>query len=464
MIDGTSEILSNKTKYAPSYLANEQGEAIQVSERIISKDEAWNKNSLDKSIRQDGRDAAYSQMSGWTTQDSRISVDYRGVLIDTVLFSVWYGKYTYKGQECFFVMDGRGVIFDFSHPKDNDYKYGLIKQFFIMFGALGLLTFAFGNWTHWTGYTTPTLWGVFISVVLLSTRYIIEYRKSTKDIKANKQIGKAIFCNENVPDVSSSNYVGCKRINRLLTWGCIGLISIIGVCSVVKMKNEESLSQKRGEELKQIHLKKLQQERERHKEILKTINSPDLFFHTSKEQYGHLKQDLRQRLLELGFEKEESKGYDIGEKYTLQIPTEEKGRIINIKIELNQETNTYSSHLINKDDDIRDVRINAYSEDYKENFLTELMKRGFVREDKLEPQFKDKKPTTIGTVYMRIGENFSKKTNILMREKIIYYADWDAVIFIGSEITLYSKNETNDFADKELETEAIDIDSTALEK
>lgn len=154
----------------------------------------------------------------------------------------------------------------------------------------------------------------------------------------------------------------------------------------------------------------------------------------------------------------------LGEKYTLQIPTEEKGRIINIKIELNQETNTYSSHLINKDDDIRDVRINAYSEDYKENFLTELMKRGFVREDKLEPQFKDKKPTTIGTVYMRIGENFSKKTNILMREKIIYYADWDAVIFIGSEITLYSKNETNDFADKELETEAIDIDSTALEK
>ena len=42
-----------------------------------------------------------------------------------------------------------------------------------------------------------------------------------------------------------------------------------------------------------------------------------MFFYQSKEQAGHLKQDVRKELNELGFIKEENEAGEYGDKYTL---------------------------------------------------------------------------------------------------------------------------------------------------
>lgn len=231
VIDCTSKLLSNKIKYMPSCLINERGESIHVSEQIISKDEAWNKNSLNKSIQQDGEDAAQSQMSGWVTQDRRVSVSFHGGLNDIVLLSVWYGKYTYKDQEFFFVMDGSGDVFDFSSPKNDGYWHRPIKQIFALLGGLILLCIVWGCLVRHPGI----IWLIaLISFMFLSFRYTYEFRKSIKDIKANKQIDKAIFCNDDKPSIVSSNYVSVKKQNRFLTWVCVALILITGTCSAIK--------------------------------------------------------------------------------------------------------------------------------------------------------------------------------------------------------------------------------------
>ena len=438
VIDQTSEIHSATTDYMPSYLVGEDGSTIEVASIDISDKDAW--NGLHPSIKEDAENAAYSQMRmGSATRDNRISVNFKGDLRDLLLFPIWYGEYTYQGEEYHFVMDGRGSSFDFSHPYDSDYRDGVLVRFFTMFGMLGLTTIVSGIAVGWSGGSiAPTMVVAAVAFIFLSIRHIIEYYKFTKDIKANKRVSKAKFCNEEIPgDISSSNSAKCKRNNKILTWIAIGLVAAIGILNAVSTV----LGQKRREQIEQT-------KHEHFELVVKTINSPDMFFHTSTEEYGHLRQDLGQQLFEMGFEKASSR-YSGSEAYTLR--SSMAAQTISVSLHKNDELSSFHSNYTNKDDSIKyvEIKVDGIS-DFVENFIAALTKHHFVLEKEIAPNLRKKMPYSLGEVYVRVGNNFRKEKREYFSTTTVYYADWDAAVIGNGKIELYSRNETQEVSDVDL--------------
>lgn len=188
----------------------------------------------------------------------------------------------------------------------------------------------------------------------------------------------------------------------------------------------------------------------------KVLNVANIFY-SSREEYGHLRQDFRKRLVDLGFTKEKEDEYygRKGEKFSFY---SNSNTVITVYLNSNNFT-------INKNDDIRHLRIYLDIDDFGNlinNFKTQLQKSGFVEEKKL----KEMKGLTGSNIISNLPSNGLEADKEIMfirigKENIqeekrggytkgefdpdmlwkIYTANWDAVS-IDKEyysITCYSK-------------------------
>lgn len=416
-----SRLKTKAVKFEPSYLVNDHGNSIKVANCDITKDDAWNKDSLQTSIDNDAKLAAYHQTKKWTTKDYQVSTTFSGRLEDILLVPIWYGKYSYDGQEFFYAMDGQGGHYNKTLPSNSSYNK-IIWRYLIVLFVLGIMTYIFGVMTCWSGDTEPIIWAVSIGGTLLLTTHFIEYNKCVKDIKINKQIGKALFCKERLPNISSK-YIQFKRINKLLIWGILIIAALIGSISIISAKLKE---QEREQNYIQSQQEIEQLLKQKQNDIEDEI-TPDLFFNKSKSQIGHLRQDIPNSLETLGFVKEDdSNAYyrNLPEKYTLYFHDLE---LLSVTI------NDIDYHdWYNKKDNIKEVRITIEDERLESSLLELFKSQLTVRDFAIIDTISFKRPEKS---YMRKGKELHYKR---MNKS---YATWDAAVIEGNEIKCYSKDE-----------------------
>ena len=415
VLECTSKLNSKMTKFEASYLVSENKEAIEVIESNISEKEAWNKSALQASIEKDAKDAAHSQTPHRVIEDYNVTANWEGSVGELVLVPVWYGSYSYNGEEYFFAIDGRGTNFDYSFPHDSTDEvrgWKVVGRFFLM---VGLLIGIIGITS--TKQTMPIIIAL-LGAVALTVRFVMEYNKSSDDLTAIKQIGKARFCNEDIPN-SSSNYVQYKRTNQIAMWVLIALIATW--CFGAKMIEKKRWAQQQAQEQAMVE------------EAQKMINriTHDLFFYQSKEQVGHLRQDVRKKLNALGFIREDNEPGEFGEKYALysnQIP------LVNVYLNFDPVA-SYS----NFSDGIKDIKItivdDRFSSSFIEGFKSQLTENGY--EIKRYPT-SNSYPSRPDGAYMKIGKEAFKE-DIFGFNK--HYAMYNAIIIWGNEIKCYAKDE-----------------------
>lgn len=412
----TAQLYSKSTKFAPSHLVGKHGTNINVIEPNKNSNACWESKALQDEIDNEAKSAANHQTSGWRTQDYRVSTHWQSDYQDLMLVPVWFGRYTYNDEEYFFAIDGQGGNLDYTYPKDttNELRgWKIVGRFFLMVGLLLWIA----------GVTNIHGMKVIIGIIgvgFLTWRFFIEYGKSSDDLSSIKRIGKAKFCGERIPN-SSSNYVQYKRNNQVLMWV---FILVFGTwCFGTYLMGELENAQIRTQEQQEFD--------QAQTEIAKV--TPDLFFYQSKEQAGHLKQDVRKELNELGFIKEENEAGEYGDKYTLysnQLP------LVNVFLNF-----SIGQLYSNSSDEIKGIKItivdDRFSSDFIERFKSQLTEKGY--EIKSYPT-SNNYPSRPHEAYMLIGkEAFIEKENIFGFDK--HYATYNAIVIRSNEIECYAKDE-----------------------
>ena len=433
VLEWTSKLDSKITKFEASYLVGENRDAIEVIESNITEKEAWNKSALQSSIEKDAKDAAHSQIPNRVIENYHVTANWKGSRGELVLVPVWYGSYAYNGEENFFAIDGRGTNFDYSYPHDSTSEvrgWKVVGRFFLMVGLLiGIIAFTSIK------QTIPVIIAL-LGAVALTIRFVMEYNKSSDDLIAIKQVGKARFCGEEIPN-SSSNYVQFKRTNQIAMWVLIALIATW--CFGAKMVEDNQWKQQQAEEQALFDNAK------------KTMNqiTPDLFFHKSDSQIGHLRQDIVSQLTRLGFVKDNEHpnqtALSTTEVYSLYMDNE-ASPIMQIIL------NDQPHGLVENKNEIRDICIKIYdltlADEFMSAFKDNIERNGFAVASDINI-----KPTTpLGTSlpisinsdsYIRIGKTVRKQD--FFSEEL--YFNYDVVEFKKgyneAEIACYSHADKN---------------------
>lgn len=435
VLEWTSELDSKISTFKASYLISEKGDAIEVIDPTITEKEAWNKSSLQDSIEKDAKDAAHSQTPNRVLENYRVTANWNGSKGELVLVPVWCGSYLYNGEEHFFAIDGRGTNFDYSYPHDSTDEvrgWKVVGRFFLMVGLLFAILASTANKLNLQAIIA------ILGAIVLTARFVLEYGKSSEDLTAIKQIGKAKLCNEDIPDVSS-NYLRFKRTNQIAMWLLIAIIAAWGFGA--KAIEENRLAQQQAQEQAQFE------------EARKMINqiTPDLFFHKSESQIGHLRQDVVRQLTKMGFALDNSSNSTSNkEKYALCTPNGEVLVTISINAEI-----VSSYH--NSNDKIKDVCIEIVDDRHKdafiENFKSQLEEKGFSITSNPSSISRPSRPDG---AYMRMGKEIEIKEMFYNR----YVATWDAVKIWGNQIKCFSKDEIG--ADTSLIEESDVISSDTI--
>ena len=455
VLEWTSKLDSKITKFEASYLVGENRDAIEVIESNITEKEAWNKSALQSSIEKDAKDAAHSQIPNRVIENYHVTANWKGSRGELVLVPVWYGSYAYDGEEHFFAIDGRGTNFDYSYPHDSTDEvrgWKVVGRFFLMVGLLiGIIAFTSIK------QTIPVIIAL-LGAVALTIRFVMEYNKSSDDLIAIKQVGKARFCGEEIPN-SSSNYVQFKRTNQTAMWVLIALIATW--CFGAKMVEDNQWKQQQAEEQALFDNAK------------KTMNqiTPDLFFHKSDSQIGHLRQDIVSQLTRLGFVKDEEHPNQVvlstSEVYSLYM---NDGDSPIMQIILNDQPHG----LVENKNEIRDICIKIYdltlADEFMSAFKDNIERNGFVVASDINI-----KPTIpLGTSlpisinsdsYTRIGKTVRKQG--FFSEEL--YFNYDVVEFKKgyneAEIACYSHVDKNiNATEVEEAVEAIVTDSVVTDE
>lgn len=455
VLEWTSKLDSKITKFEASYLVGENRDAIEVIESNITEKEAWNKSALQSSIEKDAKDAAHSQIPNRVIENYHVTANWKGSRGELILVPVWYGSYAYNGEENFFAIDGRGTNFDYSYPHDSTSEvrgWKVVGRFFLMVGLLiGIIAFTSIK------QTIPVIIAL-LGAVALTIRFVMEYNKSSDDLIAIKQVGKARFCGEEIPN-SSSNYVQFKRTNQTAMWVLIALIATW--CFGAKMVEDNQWKQQQAEEQALFDNAK------------KTMNqiTPDLFFHKSDSQIGHLRQDIVSQLTRLGFVKDEEHPNQVvlstSEVYSLYM---NDGDSPIMQIILNDQPHG----LVENKNEIRDICIKIYdltlADEFMSAFKDNIERNGFVVASDINI-----KPTIpLGTSlpisinsdsYIRIGKTVRKQD--FFSEEL--YFNYDVVEFKKgnneAEIACYSHVDKNiNATEVEEAVEAIVTDSVVTDE
>lgn len=433
VLEWTSKLDSKITKFEASYLVGENRKAIEVIESSITEKEAWNKSALQSSIEKDANNAAHSQTPNRVIENYHVTANWEGSRGELVLVPVWYGSYAYDGEEHFFAIDGRGTNFDYSYPHDSTDEvrgWKVVGRFFLMVGLLiGIIGFTSIK------QTIPVIIAL-LGAVALTIRFVMEYNKSSDDLIAIKKVGKARFCGEEIPN-SSSNYVQFKRTNQIAMWVLIALIATW--CFGAKMVEDNQRKQQQAEEQALFDNAK------------KTMNqiTPDLFFHKSDSQIGHLRQDIISQLTRLGFVKDEEHPSQVvlstTEVYSLYMD-DESSPIMQIVL------NDQLHGLVENKNEIRDICVKIYdltlADEFMSAFKDNIERNGFVvaSDINIKPTtpFGTRLPIFINSdCYIRIGKTV-RKQDVLGEE---LYFNYDVVEFkkgySEAEIVCYSHADKN---------------------
>lgn len=423
----SSELATKTDGFTPSFLIDADGNDIPVVSLDLSPTEAWNKDSLRNSIHDNAEHAVFNQTRNWTTIDKSVSVNYNGEFKDLILVPVWYAKYTYKDQEYYFAMDGSGSNFDYSHPKSFKSQgrfLKLIGRFLLMVGLLVVIIYPLSK----IAGAGPQIAVALLGGIILAVRFVFEAAKSSEDMTAIKQIGKAKFCKEVKPDGVSSNYLSYKRTNQILMWCLIAIIA--GWCY-----HSYSVNQRNEQDKLMQEQRLLEQTQNNIKQI-----TPDLFFNQSKDKIGHLRQDIRKDLRKFGFE-EDNQQYSFGEEMFTFYATD--GKPI-LTIVLNGSSGLGYS---NSEDDIKSVVIRLRDERLAGSFISDFKKqltdKGFDVSN-IKSELNRTRPQN---AFIRIGKK--KHVESIMTADLYAgdYLAWDAVVFkndniLGVSIECFSKDET----------------------
>lgn len=437
VLEWTSKLDSKITKFEASYLVGENRDAIEVIESNITEKEAWNKSALQSSIEKDAKDAAHSQTPNRVIENYHVTANWEGSRGELVLVPVWYGSYAYDGEEHFFAIDGRGTNFDYSYPHDSTDEvrgWKVVGRFFLMVALL----FGIGYLANIKGLKVIV---ALAGIIFLTCRFVYEYGKSSEELSAIKLIGKAKMCGEKIPAVSS-NYKSFKRTNRIMMWAFIGLFAIWCFGSVeIEKRNKEQQAMKIEMATQSI-----------------ASSLAECIFYSDRDKIGHLRQDLREKIVQLGFVKTEyRKTFGKGEKYIYEI----NGQCL-FEIYINDE-NSYSGSIGNEDDDIKYVAVKILNKNEEYNVFSNmavwLERHGFCSSEDKEVY------TEYGIPYksaVRVGKEIHKKEGEYFPiDK--YFADWDVAVMtysdysvIEPQIKCYSRNGTKSVLDTDEITSETD--------
>lgn len=268
------------------------------------------------------------------------------------------------------------------------------------------------------------------------------------------------YTQQKILDVSPSNPHQYRKQNKVFTWGLILLVLITGIYCLVDNKHSQ-IVQERYEQMRiEREQQELQQAQQCFDQAVAWVSSPASFFYTQKKQYGHLRQDIRQHLLELGFLKDESTNYfDHREIFILKSPKSTSYK--SIEITLNSSS---FKEKINADDDIHDVTIVIRGiDDYKNNFKAALKQCGFSLYDGKNHEFG---LSIMSDNYIRVGTTLPKNEKKYSWERgRDYYANFDVVEISTSGAYLYSKSEIQEVWDTQNAIavgDSIDNDSLVI--
>lgn len=389
-------------------------------------------------------------------------VSYNRAINRSVLFPFWELKFEYEGKSYNCILRGDdGEITSYHHPKDkknlndnSDLKSPIkIGRFgwlcFLTFIVAGLLAFIIGAHNLSSvvvviEFVLLSAFSLFALVNLYSKQY--DEEKSFEKVRENrkkKRHEERLNALVDVPllqpyktqlskvsDIKTSpkehnkRIVRDSRIKKLYFHIIIFFIPLIIISYIVSGNVIRYEKQQQAEEQQALF-----------DNAKKTMNqiTPDLFFYQSKEQAGHLKQDVRKELNELGFIKEENEAGEYGDKYTLysnQLP------LVNVFLNF-----SIGQLYSNSSDEIKGIKItivdDRFSSDFIERFKSQLTEKGY--EIKSYPT-SNNYPSRPHEAYMLIGkEAFIEKENIFGFDK--HYATYNAIVIRSNEIECYAKDE-----------------------
>ena len=314
-------------------------------------------------------------------------------------------------------MDGRGGNFDYSYPKDfTNYERGwkVLARIFLM----AVLLIVIAVCTENKGLSNLL---VLIGGIILTWRFILEKRKSLEELSVEKEIGRAKFCGEEVPD-ASSNYENFKRTNKVLMWllilafgtWCLGKQLIKHINEKKEIAHEQRL-------LEQVP------------EVFTKI-TPDLFFYQSKDEIGHLRQDVRKSLNKIGFVNEKDLRLQCGEKYTYY---SDETPLVSIIINFRADDLYYNSY-----DEIQSIKItignDRLARNFTESFKSQLTDKGYVL--KISPP-SNSYPNRPYESHMLMGKETYRKDGSGLN---VHYATYNAAVIMGNDIECYAKDEFNE--------------------
>ena len=222
VIDLTDNLKSQIKTIEPKYLDGENGCKVEVIPSNMPIESCWNNKVLEQAIRDEAYKAAERQTSSWSREDFSVSCRWGYNYTNLILVPIWYVQYSYNEQEFFFVMNGYDDRFYHSHPRDNTSQsrtWGTILRFFLLLLILFVLGWKISENLWWIRYP------MVVGIIFFAYRSFREYENSVTEMRLEKEIGKAKFCNESVPDVSF-DYVKYKRNNKIIMCVLIAVFAI----------------------------------------------------------------------------------------------------------------------------------------------------------------------------------------------------------------------------------------------
>lgn len=420
--------------FSSKHLVSETGNDIQVIDKDLSEDEVWNKNSLERTIFHDARNAALAQTSDWKIEDFDANSEYSGSVGDLLLFPVWYLRYSYDGQDYFFVTDGIGINSGSTYPKDfkgDVRQWGIFGRFFLaaIILVVGLSLMGAPDDGFFLTF-------IIVGAIFLIYRYAKELAKTTEDLKVAKQVGRAKFLNEEIPNVSS-NYNSYKRDNKILTWCFVLIVLFFGGANFAIKRNIIYKNEERVEKLYEMNKKGVES-------IM-----PNIIFQSSNNEIGHFRQDLKKKIIEVGFVEDSScpntECVFGGERYSLSYNGEKFASVF-----FNTSVYNYPSvEYGNPKDEIYDFTIKIYDKAERVPFLNKfepgLEQMGFEDKEKMTNQIEGVNLLSLrhGKAYIRIGKIEEPKDDFLYTYLNKRQANWDGVVIDSVlnelKIVCYSK-------------------------
>ena len=223
----------------------------------------------------------------------------------------------------------------------------------------------------------------------------------------------------------SAGYIGFKITSQVLMCAFVAYMAIASFNKIPEYMSgriEKTLHGLKAEAMAKEEQERQEYEKNMRFEKLKKIN-PALFFYESKNKRGHLRRDLVQNLIKMGFKTDDS------ETYTLYSTDNEKLAIVRL-INYNKEY-TYFDLESNVEKVGISILDDEFYSQYVDFFKSEIKKMGFVLMKRnnsidLTRPFRPQNMFDRGILFMRMDKETKRCSKYGLEN---YLTRWDAVEF-----------------------------------